>query len=60
MDQSGTLVPLSAGEFRDEWKALRERYPQDFAATELEIGAWNRRQLESRLKSNVGISPRTP
>ncbi len=46
VETSGALVPLTPKEFRDAWQALRQKYPEDFVASDREVLAWHRREAD--------------
>ncbi len=46
VETSGALVPLTPKEFRDAWRALREKLPGDFVASDREVLAWHRREAD--------------
>jgi tetratricopeptide (TPR) repeat protein len=43
IDRSGALVPITPAEFRASWRALRDKYPDDFVASPREVLAWHSR-----------------
>jgi WD40 repeat protein/Flp pilus assembly protein TadD len=42
-----TLVPLDQDAVRQDWQALRARYPEDCSSSPAEVLAWHRRQVEA-------------
>ena len=47
VDTGGALLPLTPKEFRDAWQTLRTKYPRDFVASEAEVLAWHRREVDA-------------
>jgi tetratricopeptide (TPR) repeat protein len=44
IDQGGNLVPITPQEFRDAWRTLREKYPDNFVASPADVLAWHRNE----------------
>jgi tetratricopeptide (TPR) repeat protein len=44
IDRTGELVSITAAEFRESWRALRNEYPDDFVASPQQVLAWHSRQ----------------
>jgi tetratricopeptide (TPR) repeat protein len=44
IDESGALVPITPAEFRESWRALRDKYADDFVASRREVLAWHSRE----------------
>jgi tetratricopeptide (TPR) repeat protein len=44
IDRSGALVPITPEELRESWRALRDKYPDDFVASPREVLAWHSRE----------------
>jgi WD40 repeat protein/serine/threonine protein kinase len=44
IDAGGSLVPLEVSELRGAWAMLRQKYPNQFAATPNEIAIWHQRE----------------
>jgi WD40 repeat protein len=50
IDAAGNAVPLMLPELTKGWQVLREKYPEQFAATPSEVVAWHRQEAEESEK----------
>jgi serine/threonine protein kinase/tetratricopeptide (TPR) repeat protein len=46
IDQGGGLLSITSAEFRESWRALRDKYPDDFVASPREVLAWHYREAD--------------
>src|SRR5207248_1727072 len=46
VEKGGELIPIGDTEFRDAWRALRKKQPEDFVASNREVLAWHRREAD--------------
>ncbi len=46
IDRGGETVPLTPAEFRNAWRALRQKYPSDFVLSPREVLAWHRHEAK--------------
>ena len=46
IDPDGSVVPLQLRDLTSDWHFLREKYPEQFAATPSEVAEWHRREAQ--------------
>ena len=56
VEKGGENLYLTNQEFRDAWRALREKHPEDFVASDREVLAWHRREADDCEAKEVWIS----